>query len=168
MVERWKKAGQTQSSKKCRFGLDSWSGIVGGILEANGYANFLEGNDEEDDDISEQLHELALDYIGSWMTAKTWLSFAQQRNLFKLELNSQTLRGQETQMGKLLNGLVGRKIKNVEHGDKPVTIELKVIDRGDRREYAFVEVQVQAEPKKGNTEVQTKKIKTGKGVRRAA
>lgn len=143
LVEVWKSRGSPLSSKKTRFGLDNWSGVIGGILEANGIDGFL---DNLEDSLKEfnpeenELAELAEDYVGVPMKPDAWLTIAITKKFLSSILTSSTRRGKQTQMGRFMKANVGRRVNMGMDGEGPEVV-LESIDHGDRVEYVFEKVE---------------------------
>ena len=68
MVERWKTAGMTLADLGHRFNKRGWANVVGGILQATGYSDFLANLDEaaaefdqQRQDVSEMVAHMAME-----------------------------------------------------------------------------------------------------------
>ncbi|HEY1602285.1 MAG TPA: hypothetical protein VGG64_21970 [Pirellulales bacterium] len=78
MIERWKVAGQPLDTG-ARHPFTAWAGVVGGILKANGFTDFL-GNyavrRTSDDPVRVRLALLGAERPDQWLTATEWATVA--------------------------------------------------------------------------------------------
>ncbi len=117
MWKRWAAAGKPLSNKNHRF--RKWARVVGGVMEANGYTNFLENLNSVD----EERDPLFLGYLalvdimqsGSSYQATALANLCMNKNIWREQLSSNTPKGPAIKLGRLLERLIGRSVHSVNH-----------------------------------------------------
>ncbi len=109
MVEVWKEKGRPPCSKNFRF--RTWTGEIGGILEANGFTAFLDNLESataEYDQLSHEIGRLFEDRVGQALTADELVQSCAHLGLFA-DILLQSRRA-ATSLSNLLGRYVDKKI----------------------------------------------------------
>ncbi len=113
MVELWRSKNEPRSKARSRFDKKGWAPMVGGILEASGFAN-LGGNGE---DAAQEMNPATREFgklvaVLAGRAEKTWTStelvkLADRHNILSAQLNGSTLAERATSFGMLASKYVG-------------------------------------------------------------
>jgi len=139
MVTRWREADHPIAQIDHRF--RQWAQEVGGILEVNGFADFLKNAERsaaENDPVLFGMTALATRCPGEWKRATDWLQIAAQEGVFlSIYAGGGSERGAASKLGKLLSGYVGQEFSTCDAGPDGQRCRLRKNPDRDGTVYGF-------------------------------
>jgi len=138
LVRNWSENGRPDFTGRVLGGYESWSRVVGGILEAAGIEGFL-GNLLEFRQSSDPEREAWKTFIRTWYSSEPLRKEAGVKDLFPLAIADETLtpfltskeeRGQKTQLGSLLKKKLGKVVVLTDFPNEGESLKVKTIATG--------------------------------------